>query len=841
MRLRTFGALAMMSEGDAAAGHRIQRRQLALLAVLAAAGATGATRDQLLALFWPDMDFPRARHALDQSLYTARRLAGTNAVVAGPTGLTLDADVLASDVGDFVRAIERHDLETAVAAYTGPFLDGVYLTGAPEFERWVERRRSYLASVFLQALMHLAAAASAKGDFAAAVVLLRRAVASDPLSGTVAHALMLALASAGQVNAALDAGRVHGIFVREQLDSEPDLAVRELMASLRAGSVSAPAVLGRPRDVPDAPATAELVARRRLPLLLGAAAAVLLLAGGAYAWHGRDHRPAGPTALAVLPFDSEADTANAYRTRGITDEIRAKLAQLPTLRLIASTSSNQYRHTQKPMEQIGRELGVRYLLIGRVQWEHGANGRQRVRVSPELIEVRDGAAPETKWQQSYDTTLADVFDVQAAVATRVAEELGVVLGPPAQTQLAARPTQNLSAYDAYLRSMALSGEDPQTLRRALALAEQAVVLDSTFAAAWSRVSELHAGIYVNSIPIRGDAEAAHRAAELAVALAPNASEGYIARGVYNYAVANDVAGARAAFETAVRLAPSSSDAIGGLAFAEAAVGQLAAALGHARQSAALDPRSKEAATRLSYMLLSLRRYPEARAEAERGLTANPADLALTEDRAMSQLGEGDLAGARAVLRDIPPTLDRAALAAYMTTYQDLYWVLDSADRALVLTLRPSGFDDDRGEWGLVHAELYWLAGDTARARGYADSARVAYDAQLRATPDAFYQHLFRGLTLAYLGQRAAAARDGERGLALAQARGQEYYPIPYARHVLARIYIAAGDHPHALDQLDALFATPYFISPAWLRIDPTWAPLRGEPRFERLVAQPTHS
>ena len=136
----------------------------------------------------------------------------------------------------------------------------------------------------------------------------------------------------------------------------------------------------------------------------------------------------------------------------------------------------------------------------------------------------------------------------------------------------------------------------------------------------------------------------------------------------------------------------------------------------------------------------------------------------------------------------------------------------------------------------MRAELYWLAGDTVHARRYADSARVAFEAQLRATPNDYQRHLFRGLALAYLGQRAAAVREGERGLALAQATGNGYLIIPYARHVLARIYVAVDDHPHALDQLDALLAHPSYLSLAWLTIDPTWAPLKGDPRFERLLA-----
>ena len=125
-----------------------------------------------------------------------------------------------------------------------------------------------------------------------------------------------------------------------------------------------------------------------------------------------------------------------------------------------------------------------------------------------------------------------------------------------------------------------------------------------------------------------------------------------------------------------------------------------------------------------------------------------------------------------------------------------------------------------------------------RARRYADSARVAYQTQLQATPDNQGAHLHHGLALAYLGQRAAAVREGERGLALAQATRDVYSDIPNARRVLAQIYVVAGEHPHALEQLDSLLAKPYYISPAWLKVDSTWAPLRGDPRFERLLAQP---
>jgi serine/threonine-protein kinase len=581
---------------------------------------------------------------------------------------------------------------------------------------------------------------------------------------------------------------------------------------------------------------------RRIPTGLALLGVGFLVGVGVlFAWRQREsgHTVAaasGPVGVAVLPFDNEGDTANAYFASGITDEIRGKLSALPALRLIASASSNQYRHTTKTQNQVGRELGVRYLLTGHIQWEQGANGAHRVRVSPELVEVRDGAPAETKWQQSYDTTLADVFDVQAAVATQVAARLGVVLSSPAEARLAARPTQNLAAYEAYLRSAALVGVDLPTVRRSLAAAQQAVALDSTFAAAWARVSRCYIEIYANSVPTRADADAARRAADRAIALAPTAAEGYLVRGDYYSNIPIDLAAARADYETALRLAPSSSGATGGLANVDASAGHWASALEHARQGEVLNPRAAAPARRVAGLLLAVHRYPEARAAAERGLTLLPGDLALIQEEVMSWLGDGDMGGARRAIAAVPSTIDRAALIAYLSNSGDLYWALDSADRALALTLPPSAFDDDRGAWGSVHADIYWLAGDTMRARRYADSARVAYDAQLGAAPDDYERHQFYGLTLAYLGQRAAAEREGERGLALALATGDQFLNIPYARHVLARLYVAAGNYPRALDQLDSLTAKPYVVSRAWLRIDPTWAPLKGDPRFARLIA-----
>ncbi|MFI5250359.1 MAG: protein kinase [Gemmatimonadales bacterium] len=640
---------------------------------------------------------------------------------------------------------------------------------------------------------------------------------------------------------------------RPAVPESVDLAIRRALSPVPADRF--PSALDFARTLASAERSTTVAAsksvraggRRRLlaGVLLGITTIVAAVA--VYAWHRHGAAPApvppsaaGPPGVAVLPFDNVGDSANAYFADGIAGEIRGKLSTLPSLRVVATISSNQYRHTTKPPDVIARELGVRYLLTGTVEWERGANGSRRVRVSPELVEVADAGAPATRWRQSYDTTLADVFDVQAAVAARVADKLGVVLSPPAQTQLAARPTQNLAAYDAYLRSMALTEVDHVSLRHALAAAEQAVALDSGFAQAWARLADIHATLYLTTVPTRADALGAHDAAERAVALAPAAFDGYMARGSYDLLVSHDVAGALAALQMAVRLAPSSAGAVTQLAYCKAALGQWPGAVEDSRRAAALDPRSAAAAGGLSGLLIELRRYREARSEAERGLAFAPADLNLIDVRAVSLLAEGDVAAARAAMRDVPPTLDRARLVVYVTTrWPDMYWALDSADRMLALTMmRPAAFDNDSGQWSLARSRLHRLSGDSAHARAYADSAQSAFAAQIRAGPETNFQHLYRGVALAGQGQRAAAVGEGERGFQMSLATDDQYFNIPIARHLLAEIYTNAGEQARAIGELDTLLSKPYFVSRAWLRLDPEWAPLRDDPAFQRLLATP---
>ena len=235
LRLLTLGGLSLVDDGVQVTGAASQRSRLALLAVLAAAGPAGVSRDKLLALLWPESDNERARHALKQGVYALRRDLGNENAIAGTATLSLDSSVVSSDIHDFDDAIARADDAAALAMYAGPFLDGVFIKAAPEFDQWAAGERSRLERVHLDAIGRLAHAAEAAGDVAMTVQWWRRAATAEPLSGRVALSLMRALADSGDVSAAIQHARIHDAMVRGELDSPADDAVLAFTEELRRG------------------------------------------------------------------------------------------------------------------------------------------------------------------------------------------------------------------------------------------------------------------------------------------------------------------------------------------------------------------------------------------------------------------------------------------------------------------------------------------------------------------------------------------------------------------------------------------------------------------------------
>ncbi|MEO8191423.1 MAG: protein kinase [Acidobacteriota bacterium] len=542
--------------------------------------------------------------------------------------------------------------------------------------------------------------------------------------------------------------------------------------------------------------------------------------------------------LAVLPFENLGAPEDDYFADGIADEVRGKLTSLPGLQVIARGSSTPYKKTTKTPEEIAGELNVSYLLTATIRWEKRGT-TSRVHVSPELVDLTRPDAPTSKWQQPFDAALTDVFQVQSDIATRVAQALGVALGAGEEKRLSEKPAQNLPAYDAFLRgeeaSRSLAAADPTSLRRAIAHYEQAVALDPGYAQAWTQLSRAHSFNYANGVPIPAERELARAAAERALSLAPGLPAAHLALGDYYQSTLGDWPRASEQYALGRENAPRDAELLVATALAQENAGNWEDGLASLRQAQTIDPRSALTARRLARTLLLLRHYAEAREAADRGLALAPQSLGILETKTILFLMQGDLAGARSVLEKAPREVAPNALVAYLATYNHLTWVLDEERQTLLLSLTPATFGDDRLAWAISLAETAMLRGDAVKARQYAEAAREAADAQLRDAPDDATRHVLRGLALAFLGRKAEAVREGERGAALVPM-SRSAYDGPYYQHQLARIYIRVGEFEKALDHLEPLLKIPYVLTPGWLRIDPNFDPLRGNPRFQKLVA-----
>jgi serine/threonine-protein kinase len=591
-----------------------------------------------------------------------------------------------------------------------------------------------------------------------------------------------------------------------------------------------PATLATP-----APALAPSASSSRVPLVARVAAGLVVIAVGAFAWSRYQPVNASTRRLAVLPFENLGTAADDYFADGITDEVRGKLAVLPGLQVTARASAAQYRKAaSKGPEQIGRELGVEYLLTGTVRWQGAQGGARRVRVSPELIRVSDGTA---RWQQPFDTELNDVFQVQADIASRVAEALNLALNDGARQQLAQRPTRNVDAYDAFLRGeqLSLNGivSDAVPLRKAIAEYERAVALDPSFAQAWAQLSRAACTI-ASSTPTPADLDRCRSGAERAVALGPDRPESRLAMGSYFRNVTKAFDKALEQYTIGLQAAPNHAELLAASAVIERTAGRFDDALTHLQRASQLDPRSVPAASNLARTFHDLHRHSEAQREYARAVSLAPTNLAVVQGQATAFLSQGDLNGARAVIADALKHANATAVVTRFATFQEMMWVLPDDLRAKVVDLQPSDFDNDRGMWALKVGGTFRLMGDAAQARSYGEIAATAYRETVKRYPTDPQQSELFGRALALAGHQAEAMEAGERSLALRET-ALDAVSGPYYKYQVARIYIMAGQYDRALDLIEPLLSGPGDLTPGWLRIDPIFAPLRGNPRFDRLA------
>ncbi len=581
-------------------------------------------------------------------------------------------------------------------------------------------------------------------------------------------------------------------------------------------------------------------AGRRVPgkaLWLAAGAALLVLAG--FALHrlaSREGSPSRPR-IAVLPFENLGPPDDAYFAGGMTEEITSRLASVDGLSVISRASARRYDRTGKTVKDIGRDLAVSYVLDGTVRWDRSGGGAGRVRITPQLVRVSDDTQ---LWAESFDRVLGDVFSVQAEIANTVAARLGVALEAGRRRGSSTRPTSNLDAYQAYLRGRHLAGQPhftEKSWRAALDSYEHAVALDPEFALAWAELARSHARLYYLRMDLSEDRrEAAWEALRHAQALAPDAPEVRLAAGFHHFWIERDAEAALREFDVASRELPDSAEALDAHAETLRMAGRWPEALEGYRRALDLSPRDAAILEELAMTAWFLRRHEEARTYADQAIALAPDQAWPYLTKAFNEWSwKGPSKEARAALELVPADHEWWLWSWY---WQDM---LEGRYREALRRLEaaPGGWIRQK-MWaapkglfaGLAHQRLR----EPVAARAAYESARLLLEAELAAHPGDPRYHSSLGIAYAALGRKREAVAEGRRATELLPLEKDALYGLSHL-HDLAVIHVMAGEDAEALAEIERLLSVPSFISPAWLRANPQWAPLWGDPRFEALLAR----
>jgi len=535
--------------------------------------------------------------------------------------------------------------------------------------------------------------------------------------------------------------------------------------------------------------------------------------------------------LVVLPFENLGAPEDEYFADGLTDEITARLADLHGLEVKSRQSAYAYKDSELTAQQIGAELDVAYILEGTVQRERPGDPASRVRVIPQLIRVADDAHV---WADTYDDEMSEIFRVQSEIAEQVAQALDITLLEPERRSLRRRPTQNLEAYEYYLRGNESWRQSfwPVAARAAADAYTRAVELDPDFAMAYAALARARVWRYFRGLS--ADLSSALAAVDEATRLGPELLETQMARGYYHYYGSQDYERALEVFRAALRRQPNNAEALGIVGSIHRRQGAWDEAIANLERAVQLDPRNQLLVANLARTYERMRRYREAERHWNRLIAIEPRNPSFYAAKANNiLLADGDIERARDVVRDASSHVDPAVVLVFERVLLRLFG--DEYAAALDRLSLDDGLDTAR--YFLAKAELNARRNQIALARAYYDSARAVLEGTVAQGP-AGYGRIAADLAVAYagLGRAEEAARVARRAVGL--------YPVSVdaVRGVdliagLAEVYAMVGEYDAAIEQLEYLLSVPSRISVPLLRVDPLWDHLRDHPGFDALLEE----
>src|SRR5437868_924299 len=549
--------------------------------------------------------------------------------------------------------------------------------------------------------------------------------------------------------------------------------------------------------------------------------------------------------IAVLPFENRSEEkANAYFADGIQDEILTRLSKIADLKVISRTSTQHYKSAPENLPEIARQLGVAHILEGSVQKSGDA-----VRVNVQLIKA---ANDSHLWADTFDRKLTDIFLVESEVAKAIADQLRVKLTGQEEQVIAAKPTDNPEAYDAYLRGLAYNLKTANTTANSLGAQKylrEAVRLDPNFALGLALLSYVDARGYrtLTLQPTDALREETRQAAETALTLQPNLGEAILAKGYYYYACLKDYDTAVRYFDQARQFLPNSSQIPESLAYVARRRGQWDRSESYFNEAKRLDPRNVNLLTSHAGSSIVRRRFPEAMRKLDQVLDIIPDDVDTLAEKAAIAQAEGDLPRAAAILALLHPNAaDTTALGTQV--YQA---ILERRPAQIIGRLKEVLAKPDPA-LGYFNGELrFWLgwaqevAGDGAAAQESWRQARSELEPFLKEQPENYILIGDLALTDMGLGDKAAAFALSEQAMTVIPIE-KDVVSGPGPIEVLARVAAQLGQPDRAIAALQKLLSTPYEgplasrlpLTPALLRLDPMFDPLRNNPRFQELILAP---
>lgn len=542
--------------------------------------------------------------------------------------------------------------------------------------------------------------------------------------------------------------------------------------------------------------------------------------------------------MVVLPFENLGPPEDEYFADGLSEEIMSRLSALHDLGVISRTSAFQYKNTEKTIKDIGKELGVNYVLEGTVRWNRVPDGTGRVRVTAQLVRVADDSH---LWSESFDRLIEDIFAVQSEIAEQVIKKLDLYILDPDRTALKTQPTNNLKAFDHYLRSKdlflkAYLGQDLQEYEQAIDLLSQAVNEDPDFIQAFLSLFEIHLHLYVIGIDRSEERLTKTRVAlDEVLELDPDSPSVQLAVGIYAIRIYQDFDRALEILESVQKVRPNLSPSY--LADIQRLQGKWIDAIANYERAFRLNPLSSNLAHILGRCYAWISEYQRSEEWFDRALSISP-DLYYSKlgKVRLPLLSDGDIQQTRMLLEALPQHVltdyNWFELGLLERNYQD---VLDRLRASPYETFAEAQFYIPKN---LAYASVYSAMNRNELKKSYAERARRELDQAISENPEDTRLIAALGLAHAYLGQNEEAVSEGLRAVNLYPI-SRDAFEGPHYILNLAKIYALVGESVKSIEQLEILLSRPCGnnYSLALLRIDPIWDSLRNNPKFQDLFLE----